>query len=30
MALTDTDATERVEPEPGAAQDPSLSPAVAT
>ena len=27
MAVTDTDATERVEPEPAAAQDPSLSPA---
>jgi phosphate transport system permease protein len=26
MALTDTDATERVEPEPGATQDPSISP----
>ena len=28
MAVTDTDATERVEPEPLAAQDPSLSPVV--
>ena len=28
MAVTDTDATERVEPEPAAAQDPSVSPAV--
>jgi phosphate transport system permease protein len=28
MSLTDTDATERVEPEPAAAQDPSLSPVV--
>jgi phosphate transport system permease protein len=28
MAVTDTDATERVEPEPGAARDPSLSPVV--
>src|SRR5512133_291986 len=28
MSVTDTDATERVEPEPAAAQDPSLSPVV--
>ena len=28
MAVTDTDATERVEPEPVAAQDPSVSPVV--
>lgn len=28
MSVTDTNATERVEPEPPAAQDPSLSPVV--